>query len=573
MNKKTIAASAAAVMTAAALAITGGGDPSPAVDPAPIAAESPQGENTFAGSMGAIEEAVGRLVDKSVERGMNISPRTENYTPGINGVVRGLEGMAPTSGTTMEVQVSKEGSLSRGDHLRVCKEFTTGTTIRFATEGVKIIATVSNMTDVETPDTENNIAILFTQGGDTKLKTVQYNKEAAAWYMGNTVTVLAGEELTAADMAMGSLGQCLIAYNRDGDGIMTMVECNPRTRVNTLRWTDIWMDGGDPENICIAYDPAFLTAVICCTRLPDRATEDADRYAALVDMQPYSDGMNLRHGETPLTAEAQPGLYGIQYDTDAYAQGWGIAFAANSYYAREAGDTNIPTDYVLFVTFPHPDGDQRGIIVAEFFRSKPIKVRTYVHSPVIGSVPTVAMESIITGSVYDHLATVALVHGVTRLDTNNRPKSRINVELYALQKKESKPVSLLWREGWNRFDTNISRICTDNVGPGTIFVGYANGNTMYGGLVEFRDSGAGSVMGPQVNVGTFEEFATIASVDETHAAYIYQSGGNGYVRLLTAQRVVAETTVEQADGTALESGKTGETIRADMTYWPTEVTY
>ncbi len=575
MKKKTIAAAVAGAMTVAALAITGGGDPAPNIDPVPIAVESPQEESTFAGSMTAIEEAVNGLVDKSVERGMDIPARTENYTPGINGVVRGLDGMAPTSGTTMEVRVSKEGSLSRGDHLRVCKEFTTGATIRFAKGGVKVIAAVSNMTDVETPDVENNIAILFSQSGDTKLKTIQYNKEAAEWHMGNTVTILTGVELTAADMAMGSTGECLIAYNRDGDGIITLVECNPRTRVNTLGWTDIWMDGGDPENICMAYDPAFHMMTICCTRLPEGSTADADRYAVLVDMHPDSYALRLQSGEVPLTPEAQPGLYGIQYDTDAFAQGWDIEFAGNWYYDRLAKDPDapVPYDYVLFVTYPHPDGDQRGIIVAENSMGGQSKVKTYVNSPVIGSVPTVAMKEIHTGTVYDHLSTVALVHGVTRLDKDNQPKSRVAVELYATLKKESKPVSLLWREGRRKYNTNISRICVGNVGPGTAYIGYANGNTMYGMLVEFRAEGTGSVMGPEINVGTFQEFATICPVDEERAAYIYQSSGDGYVRLLTAQRVVAETTVDQADGTALESGRTGETIQADMTYWPSDVTY
>lgn len=68
-----------------------------------------------------------------------------------------------------------------------------------------------------------------------------------------------------------------------------------------------------------------------------------------------------------------------------------------------------------------------------------------------------------------------------------------------------------------------------------------------------------------VKVGAFGTFAAVETVNSNKAALIYDTAaGDGYLRILQSATVVAETDGYHFDGTALENGGVGETIRADM---------
>lgn len=595
MKKKKVAAATAGAMTAAAIAVASVGGLSPTIDQAPIVEEDTRGESTFAGSMNAIEEAVNDLVEKSIERGMDIAAPSKGYTPGINGVITGMDGMAPTSGTTRYMKVSKEGSLCAGDSLKVCKEFSVYGDMRFATGGVKIIATASEVNKGYGPWIQSLptvIAILYTQNGNTMFKTAHIRGDKIS--LGTTVTVIEGEALTAAAMEIDGYGNCYIAYNRDGDGLITKVKCDTNKRVNTVSFTEIWMDGGDPENICMAtmdgYSPTN-SITICCTRLPETSIEDADRYATLVDMTDDNGAVTLRP-EVPLTPEAQPVLKYIDYSVDSYAQGWDIAVAGDywldslttrvkptsAYPDKQDGDVDGNMTYkdgyppyALLITYPTTTEDKRGLISVERSIDGVLNVRYCALSPVWGSVPSANMVSMDTGPSLGQVAITAMGHGVTRLTTANVPKSFFALEVYAMSRAESQPVQMVAEATDAKFSTGISRACVGPLRKGSMTFGFAYENAMFAGIADIRPGFSRIVMGPLVNVGTFAEYAMLMPVDETYAAYIFQTAaGDGYIRLIRADEVVAETTADKADGTALQAGNTGAVIRADIVYSPPE---
>lgn len=558
-REKKAAAAAAGVLLASALTVGTVSGPA-----------NTAGEGGFAQQMIAIEEAVDNLVDKSVERGMDIEAPSESYTPGINGVIDGLDGMAPTNGTTRQVKVSKEGSLYRGDRVRVCQEFTAADQLRFAMGDVKILATAQS-----NGSQTSRIAILFTQNGQTKLKTVDLGA-TGSMNMGNTLVILEDEALTSASMVMVQNLRCYIAYNRDGDGVLTAVECR-ENRLNVLMWTDLWMDGGDPENICLAVDPYYDEAALCCTRLPQGATQDSAREAVLLDMSlPMWDSTGIEDlgAEIVLTAEAQPALYGIDYSKDAYAKGWDMEYV--HYWYNEPGNEVCCNS--LFITYPTTDEYRRGIIHIRRDRAVvdqeapmgPSLVEGYQMSQVYGSLPCVDMERVGDPSTRDMVG-VVMIHAGTKQseeDGNSATKSRVNLEFYTVTRDEDKPFLLWWLQTESWYNTNVSNVSVGQLKDGLIYVSFARGNTVYTSLVEMR--GLDCVRGPIVNVGSFGTFVKVETVAANRAALIYDTAaGDGYIRILMADRVVAETDGYHFDGTLLEGGSTGATIRADMTYWPT----
>lgn len=549
-KRKKVATAAAGTVLAAALAVSSVGGPT----------TNNVNDGSFAGSITAIEEAVDNLVDKSVERGMDIEPPSESYTPGINGVIEGLNGMSPAAGTTRTVKVSKEGTLYRGDRLRQCMEFTAGEQLRFATGDVKIITTAQFGTVGQT-----RIAVLFTQSGQTKLKTIDISDEMA---MGNTVVILEDEALTTASMVIVNNSRCYIAYNRGGDGVMTAVKCGDN-RLNELLWSDLWMDGGDPENICLAVEPYYEEAAVCCTRLPQGSTNDTEREAVLLDMSLPTGGSEISGpiGEILLTAQAQPALYGIDYSKDSYAKGWGMEYV--HYWYEEPDSEELCNS--LLITYPTSNEYRRGIIHVRRDRSAenqeepagPSKVMGYQVSQVYGSLPCVEMQRVHTGN---DMVAVAVIHGVTKQfgeDGAGTTKSRAEMELYTVARDTDKPCLLWWRATDNWYNTNISNVSTGHLRDGVLYLAFARGTEVYAALVELRKGD--SVQGPVVKVGAFGTFAAVETVNSNKAALIYDTAaGDGYLRILQSAIVVAETDGYHFDGTALESGGVGETIRADM---------
>lgn len=138
---------------------------------------------SFAGAMSDLEQAVNNLVNKSDERGM-VLPQS----PGINDVTTGMNGMAPTRGTTRTVKVSSGGDIAKGDYIKVCEEAVPGEAVTFAEGEIQIVATASNGQDgIDCEDrSEYLAAMLYTMDGDTYLNVVEFDEDGSMTILGYT---------------------------------------------------------------------------------------------------------------------------------------------------------------------------------------------------------------------------------------------------------------------------------------------------------------------------------------------------------------------------------------------------
>lgn len=494
----------------------------------------------------AIQELQGvteALRQKIIERGGSVTEED-----GLRDLEAKLDALVKLRGEERQAQVSKAGSIFRGDSVTVAWEFEVGDTVRFALEDVQILA-------VDQAPLADVGAVLYTQDGDTKLKL--FNGER----MGNTVVVAEGEALEGATLTMEPAGGSLyILYNRDGDGQITAVRYSRETLETTVKWTDIWMDGGDPENIVAAHHLDYGIIVICCTRLPEGETEDDSRQAVVLSARVdanVSGGMHWLGAETPLTEESYPDLRGIAYSKDAYAQGW----AVECY-----GD-------IIYITYPKPEEQGRGLLAARGvlgagedggavrMNYTPIG---YVDCLMSGSIPSAALtvEKIAWQTDMGINGWTLLAHGVTRIhETTKNIESLLALELWVQGNDRPSPVLLWFGEEDVKYATNISRVCVGGMWGRRWFAGYSHGNTMYGIVVDPRPGGA--VGGAKVALGEFEDFATILPMGE-NAVVVYQKDASGYIRTLTQKKVVVRAPTGRADAVAMEDGATGQSIRIQV---------
>lgn len=575
-SKKTSKKSSTAVaagLTAAAVAIGGGvGVYTTLSEPTAVVEE--QGD--FAGAMSDLERAVNDLVDKSDERGMTLP-----QSPGINDVTTGMGGMAPTKGTTRTVQVATGGDIAKGDYIKVCEEFSQLAGKDFATGGVEIVAITSNGVDgIYCEDrTDYLAAILYTKGGSTYLRVAKIGDNGGVT-LSNNLVIVQGTELEIADMAFDHNGQqCFIVYNKDGDGWMSRVAYTAASNRVTLTWSDRWRQGGDPENICMAYDSFSDFACICSTVLPDGSQDESKRYAIVEEMHISATGAVISPTPCVLTAEAYPCLYGINYSTEPSGGGWDIAYTSNWYddmMARKAngveGDELTEDDvaaFVIHITYPSKKAGGRGLIVLEHNVEMECHARNYVETVVAGysSGSTVALDVGATTGELGYVAMTDVVHSVGLGE-----KNFLFIETYGLQKEGAKPVGYMRSRPEEIYEApleNISYALMDK----ECAIGYTVAGTAYVQIHELQRSGA--VYGPAIKVAdAVTGYAGVVPVSGSMVVHIYvDQDGNGHIAPLQKTRVVdkeAETMAAWAVGTALEGGKAGETIRADLNYWPDE---
>lgn len=555
-GKKT-AVAAAAVAIAGAVALSGTGDTQPS-------------EGSFAGSMVAIEQAVDNLLEKSDERGMTLP-----QSPGINDVTAGMDGMAPTSGTTRMVSVSSGGDIAKGDYIKVCEETVPGEGAAFAEDGVQIVATASNGKDGVNCEerTEYLAAILYTQDGNTYLRMVEFGEEGTL-DMSNVLTIAQGTELEYADMAIDHHnGQCVIAYNEDGDGWVSRVQYTAASHSVALTWSAQWRQGGDPQNICLAYDTFSSFACVCATVLPDGGGE---RYAELAEMAVFADGVVPGPEAYPLTVENCPSLYGINYSTAPTPGGWDISYATNWYYdmmARRAsgapGEDLTDDDvagFVLLISYPKATAGGRGLITVDHDVELECHARNYVEHTAAGysSGDTVAIDVGVTAGEIGYVAMTDVVHSVYLGDAHY-----LFVETYGVQKAGSKPVCYMRGRPEEVYENPLEHISYALMSK-ECAIGYTVDGTAYVQILELQRAGA--VFGPAVPVTEAEGYVSVVPVSGNTVACIYvDADGAGRVMPLSKTRVVAKEAVAAfATGTALEGGAAGETIRADLNYWPDE---
>lgn len=487
------------------------------------------------GAVGKIKEAVAEKTGTNTSKDglLDLAAKVEGLVPQLNGEER-------------EVRVSSAGGIFANDPVTLCREFAPGTPVRFAQGNTKLLATAS------APHAGVN-AILYTQDGATKLKLFWLTTSAGepSLRLGNTVVLLEDEALTQGAVCMSPDGKtCYVAYERDGDGMIQVVTTNMTTYASQVTATDIWADGGGPENIVVAAGETYIA--LCCTRLPQGSTRDPDRKAALLTLHVATDDAGTVSvaidGEAVLTAATYPALYGMTYSKDSYAHGWAVAVYADT----------------VYLTYPKAGGQGRGILVAALQDSAYIPLG-YCDCPVQDSVPSAQLAEQLTQDAYGIAGVVSLAHGVTRLNKAGQTESLLALELWVRQAGDARPMLLALGEEGVRYNELITMVCSGSMGATGGFAGYGMQDP-YGGVyrmlgmaLELRPDGV--VGGPSVEVGTFFGYGAILPGDATHAAYVYELGGSGYIRPLRQRAVASRATKGSGDARALEGGQSGERIR------------
>lgn len=574
-KKKTTSKKAkavAAVGTAVAVATGVGVGVTTLSEPPAIVEE----QSDFAGAMSDLEQAVSNLVDKSDERGMTLP-----QSPGINDVTTGMGGMSPTKGTTRTVQVASGGEVAKGDYIKVCEELTALEGKSFASGVVRVVAVTSNGVDgIHCADRIAFLtAILYAKGGNTYLRIAKIGDTGSVTFSNNLV-IVDGVELEAADMAFDHDGkQCFIVFAKDGDGWMSRVQCSPTENHISLTWSDRWRQGGDPQNICMAYDSFSDFACICSTVLPNGSTNEGERCAVLEEMWVGATGAVISPTPCVLTAETYPCLYGIDYSTAPTTGGWDIAYTANWYndmMARMAlggeNESIVEDDaksFIIHITYPTGKAGGRGLVVVDHDLEMVCHARSYVETVVAGysSSSTTALDVAATTGELGYMAMTDVVHSVATEDQNF-----LFIETYGLQRDGVKPVGYMRtrpEEVYKAPLEDISYALMDK----ECAIGYTVDGAMYAQIHELQRSG--SVFGPAIKVAdAVKGYAGVVPVSGDMVACIYvDEAGAGRIVPMSKTRVVAkemETMAAWSVGTALEDGKAGENIRADLNYWPDE---
>lgn len=491
-------------------------------------------------ALSALHEAVSDLRDAVNSRG-----GAAQAGDGLRALKGKVGDLVRPAGREEKIRASAcHGHILKGDPVTVHRAFETGETLRFAMDGVSILATAhAQLADVS--------AVLFWQNGVTKLKL--FRVKNGEIQLGNTVTVTEAEICCEA-IAMERRGPSLfVLYNEDGDGRITEIRYT-NDLLTTVKGSDIWMDGGDPYNIVAECHPTYAEISVVCTRLPEGSTDDESREAVILTFG-YFDGTspvvcNLAP-ETVLTGDAYPVLTGLSYSKDEYAQGWAMACF---------GD-------VMYITYPKPNETGRGILTARgvFEVLQDGSTATTLHyvpggysdCPIKGSIPSVSLTDARTEDYMDVAGGVLLCHGVTRMQ-NKTIESFLAIELWITQRDDARPL-LLWMGGEDvEYSRSISRVCGGVMGEMSGFAGYSNGTDMYAVVLDYRENGA--VGGPAVRVGDFQSFATLLPAGDG-AVYVYQKDGNGYIRTLTQHKVVARSPLGRSDAIAMDDSDVGGMIR------------
>lgn len=484
------------------------------------------------------------------------------------------------AGTRRTYPVSKAGSIARGDSVTLCMEADTGLSpTRFAAEDAVILTCAS--------DRALGLGgVIFVQDGQTKLRAFAVSRvEGHEATLSNTV-VLAEEALTEAALAVLVDGRICALYNQDGDGIAKVYTAAKTTATLPLAqgsytesvtlteaWTDIWMDGGDPENLLaepravyVRTDTVTVTGTqkaevpvyawylcVFCTRVKEGSADE--REAALLCFC-AGDHAATPLRETALTAEAWPCLDGLEYAKDAYAQGWALATA-------EYGGT-------CWLTYPKPEESGRGVLtfrLEEDAEGGLCPTPTgYADCRLMGSIPSAAAE--VLNPYSETPGPAVLAHGVTRLNrASGAIESMLGVEFWQAEADGGAVWAAAGEEN-TRYGANISRLCCEELMSDgyAVLTAYAYEDTLYAEVLEARsaDDGGDYVGGPPVALANFDAYAAARAMGDNLAALVYQKDGGGYIKSVPIRYVVAKSDPRRADGTAMADGLTGEEIDVNL---------
>lgn len=486
-------------------------------------------------AVGEVREAVGQKTGE------------DTSNDGLRQLKARIGRLTKLRGRELEIRVGAAGGVFAGDPVILCREFAPGEPVRFANGGNAKVLDTANA-----PHAGVNV-ICYTQDGQTKLKAFWLTTDAGepSLRLSNTVTLLEDEALPSGAVCLSQDGKtCYVVYQRDGDGMIQVVDVAPATGVCQVKATDIWMDGGNPENIVAACVTDKLA--ICCTQMPEDKTQDADRKAVLLTLHTAVDSAGavalVIDAEEVLTQSATPALHGMTYSKDGFAHGWAMAAYADT----------------LYITYPKPGGKGRGVLVA-VLQDGGYVPSGYTDCFIQGSVPSAHLAEQMTQDTYGLAGAVTLAHGVARLNQAGQIESLLALEMWVRQAGDSRPLPLWIGEENVVYGQSLTMACSGHMGAAGGFAGYGmedHGGGVYrmlGIALELRPDGA--VGGPSVELGTFSGYATILPGDATHAAYVYDLLGSAYIRPIRQRRVAVRATAGMADATAQEDGQSGDRIR------------
>lgn len=499
--------------------------------------------------MPTVEQIKEKLSGAADDLRTAVADRTGEDTSndGLRQLTARMEQLTKPRGMELEIRVGSAGGVFAGDPVILCREFAPGEPVRFANGGNTKVLDTANA-----PHAGVNV-ILYTQDGQTKLKAFWLTTDAGepSLRLSNTVVLLEDEALPSGAVCLSQTGlTCYVVYQRDGDGMIQVVDVAPATGVCQVKATDIWMDGGDPENIVAVCVTDKLA--VCCTRLPEGETLDAARQAVLLTLHTAVDGdgaVTLAiDAEELLTQSAAPALHGMTYSKDGFAHGWAMAAYADT----------------VYLTYPKPGGKGRGVLVA-VLQEDVYTPLGFVDCFIQDSVPSATLAEQLTQDAYGLAGAVTLAHGVTRLNQAGQIESLLALEMWVRQDGDSRPLPLWVGEENVVYGQTLTMACSGHMGTTGCFAGYGM-TDVYGGVhrmmgLAMAFSSDGAVGGPSVELGTFSGYATILPGDATHAAYVYDLLGHAYIKPIRQRTVAVRAPLGRADATAMEDGQSGDRIR------------
>lgn len=531
------------------------------------AASVQQQESTgYSQSVLELQEAVAELTDTARDRGMTLPD-----SPGINDIVEGLDGMAPSKGEDWNaIRVCGSEAVSTGDPVRVSAAFygnyegtkrtyTTHTAANVLCAASEAEDRTNSGWDETTVRHEADIdAIVYTSGGNTYVAARRLTRTGKTTM---PFLQLCTGEATCADAVMDYQGDLLVAYELGGQGLVTYATVDSAGIAKKVTCT--WAAGGDPANIKICYDHFYARAAICCTRLDAQG----NRCGALVDLDVTPTAIALTGAEAPLTEAACPALAGLSID--AAADGWDICYAASAYRHGQYDDDPAATRgwddelSVALVTCPRSGGGQ-AVIWCERDKHTTSQVKGYTLSGQRGSSGGAAMEDILTGQ---EISTTMLAQAMT-----NGTEHYIGVELYWLRASDS-ATECIYRgriPGSEALGAASQvRICGCAwLGSATLYdwamaaVSWVADNTLYAATVQLTPA-LEVIVGPAVKVMDLGAgcYGTVAEGYPGSPRVIWQdSAGACNMQITGLTYAASPADAEHADGVALSGGAPGETI-------------
>lgn len=406
------------------------------------------------------------------------------------------------NGELVTAKVSQAGTVFAGDFVRRVDEMEAVTELRFVLEG-KVVAAGGIG--------EKRALAVYTQGGKTYAKAVQYMDNALA--LGNSVEI-AGEAVEEAAVVELGDGRAAVLYASEGAGQAAVLVLDGRRA--SLAYTDLW-DDGDPYNIAVSKLDTGKGLVSCLHR------QEGGTGQAMVKVASFGEAGITPGPETVLETE---------YDDDGYSGAWSIAALSPQ---------------VGVVSFFRAYAKPVGFAVLDIVDGA-VKVRYIGECVYTGSLPTTSVLAVNRGHFL-------FANGIARVDAGGKVvKSMLGCEVWRTTQYGALPC--WYSVDDQEYNASLSRVSAQAMKP-AVCITYGVEHEVRGMLI---DIGQSSLQGyPGVMTGASEGCAVTVPLSSTYAVLIHQREGNGYAKVL--RRVPTALTSDRAvTGLAVTGGGPGEKI-------------